>query len=77
MLRTPGNKYYYFNYKKGILHVQSNNPEFNDKVKSMKIKDLTHKIKGGDTYEIQLTTGEIVGGFRRNVEAWQNDLSKW
>ena len=65
MLKSHSGKYYYFNYKKGILHVYSNNEEFNQEVESM--KDGERKIEAikGQPYELQLTTPDIVNFFLR------------
>lgn len=70
ILRTNSKNYYYLNYKKGILHVQSNNALFNDTVEGMKEKALTTKLPDGKTYVIQLTTPEAVANFRRGIKEW-------
>lgn len=69
-IQNKNDNYYYLNYKKGILHVQSNNPIFNETVEKMKTKARTVKLPGGETYEIQLTTPEMVVNFRKSVSGW-------
>ena len=59
------------------LQFENNNPEFNDKVESMSAKDLTVKSKNGESYEVQLTTSDVVGNFRRNVQTWKSEVATW
>ncbi len=69
-LQNKNDNYYFLNYKKGILHVQSNNPIFNETVEKMKPKARTVKLPDGKTYEVQLTTPEMVVNFRKSVKDW-------
>lgn len=62
-LKSANGHHYYFNYKKGILHVYSNNEQFNRAVEALKEKDRLIEVKKGMTYELQLTTPDLVTHF--------------
>ncbi len=52
-IKPTNDLWYYFGYKDGILEVVSSSTVFNEKVGSMKPKDLLIKV-GGESVEIQL-----------------------
>lgn len=74
ILNSPNKNYYYFNFKKGILHVDSSNPLFIQEIEKMDAK--SRKFKGLDKKEIdlQLTTKDLVNNFRRQFETWKSEL---
>ena len=65
LLTAKSGNYYYFNYKKGILHVYSNNETFNEEVEKMGDKERNIEAVKGQPYELQLTTPELVTFFKR------------
>ena len=65
LLTSKSGNYYYFNYKKGILHVYSNNEAFNQEVEGLGDKGRTVEVVKGQPYELQLTTPELVSFFKR------------
>jgi hypothetical protein len=60
-----GDYYYYFGFQKGLLSINSNNPEFQAAFKKM---EKSNKIKGSAKHNIQWTTGEIVYHFKRRMK---------
>jgi hypothetical protein len=67
ILKSPNGNSYYFNYKKGILHTYSDNAVFNETIAAMKEKDRIIEAKQGTTYELQLTTPELVEAYRSRI----------
>ncbi|HFA48728.1 MAG TPA: hypothetical protein ENJ95_06905 [Bacteroidetes bacterium] len=67
LLTSNSGSEYYFNYKKGILHVYSSNEEFNQEVENMNEKARTIEAVKGQPYELQLTTPDLVDFFKRRV----------
>ena len=65
ILTADSGHYYYFNYKKGILHVCSNNEDFNKEVAEMSDNARRIEVVKGHPYELQLTTPDIVQAFLR------------
>ncbi len=51
-LKTPGETFYFFGFKQGILNVASNSPRFMESLESLKGKELSQKMPDGETYEV-------------------------
>ena len=68
LLTAPNGNYYFFNYKKGILHTFSSNDAFNTEMREMKDSARQIQVKKGEAYELQLTTEDLVRNFRRRME---------
>jgi len=60
--------YYYFSYKKGILSVNSNNPEMKSAFEKLQKSNKIKTTDKGKDYEIQWTTGEIVYHFKAKMQ---------
>ena len=68
-LRTPGETYYFFGFKDGILNIVSNNNTFMDGLRSVKPKDLVLLMDDGLTYEILEVTPGTAQTFLRRVQS--------
>ncbi len=69
-LTSPSGYYYFFGFKEGIMNIVSNNVRFNEEVINMKNKDKMHKMKNGETYEIQpVNEGTAKAFVNRVIEA--------
>jgi len=66
-LKSPSDFYYFFNYKKGILSIASNNPKFNEELDGMKEKERMIK-KDGETFEIQAVTTSSAQMFLNRIK---------
>ncbi len=51
-LKSPGETYYFFGFKQGILNVASSSPRFMESLESLKSKELTQKMDDGELYEV-------------------------
>ena len=67
-VKTPGETYYFFGFKDGILNVVSNNNSFMDALRSVKPKDLVLLMEDGLTYEILEVTPGTAQTFLRRVK---------
>lgn len=66
-LESKSNYFYYFHYKKGILHICSDNPAFKEAFKKLNKADKVKVLGQGETYELQWTTTDIVSHFRTRM----------
>ncbi len=67
-LKSPGETYYFFGFKDGILNVVSNNNTFMNELRSVKAKDLVLEMDDGLTYEILEVTPGTAQTFLRRVK---------
>ena len=51
-LKTPGETYYFFGYRQGILNVASSSPRFMESLEASKSKELVTKMDDGELYEV-------------------------
>ncbi len=51
-LKSPGETFYFFGFKQGILNVASSSPRFMESLESLKSKELTQKMDDGELYEV-------------------------
>lgn len=70
-VKCPNGTYYFFGYRQGILNTVSNNEKYNDLVENLKKRDQIVKLKGDETYEIQLVNPGSAAQFIQRVQAQQ------
>ena len=67
MIASPSGSYYYFGYKKGVLQTYSDNDAYTTAIEGMKSKAKILKGKDNTSYELELTTAQVVEQFKRRA----------
>jgi len=62
-------QFYFFQYENGILMTVSSNEAYNEAVENLKKNEKLVKKKGGDTYEVELTSGGRARSFVNRVKS--------
>ena len=68
-LKSPGELFYFFGFKQGILSIASNNQKFMEEIMALKSKEKVIKMSDGETYEIQAVEPGTANLFLRRMQA--------
>ncbi len=70
-LKSPGESWYFFGFKQGILNVASSSPRFMESLEGMKSKELVEKMDDGELYEIAPVNAGTANSFVNRVKEAQ------
>ena len=66
-LKTPGQTWYFFGYKQGILNVASSSARFLESLEGLKARELTQKMPDGELYEVAPVNAGTANSFVARV----------